>query len=83
MFIYLTVECVFQCSVSCGGGRKQRKVWCMLGSQKVSDDQCNRKLRPVAKKECHLKECPEWYPGGWGPVSSGYLLVYVCVCMCV
>ncbi|XP_070193825.1 A disintegrin and metalloproteinase with thrombospondin motifs 9-like [Littorina saxatilis] len=58
------------CSVSCGGGRKQRKVWCMLGAQKVDDNLCNKKLRPAAKKECGLKECPEWYPGGWGPCSA-------------
>ncbi|KAK7486510.1 hypothetical protein BaRGS_00022176, partial [Batillaria attramentaria] len=57
------------CSVTCGGGRKQRKVWCVLGDQKVDESMCDKKIKPPAKKECQLKECPEWYPGGWGPCS--------------
>lgn len=59
----------FQCSATCGGGRKLRKIYCMQGEEKVNETLCDSKLRPAIRKECHLKECPEWYPGGWGPVS--------------
>ncbi|PVD24393.1 hypothetical protein C0Q70_14875 [Pomacea canaliculata] len=57
------------CSATCGGGRKLRKIYCMQGEEKVNETLCDSKLRPAIRKECHLKECPEWYPGGWGPCS--------------
>ncbi|BFZ08740.1 hypothetical protein BsWGS_11778 [Bradybaena similaris] len=56
------------CSVTCGTGYKQRKVWCMTDGEKVADEQCGKK-KPAAKKECSLDSCPEWYIGGWGPCS--------------
>uniref|UniRef100_A0A2C9KKF4 Peptidase M12B domain-containing protein n=1 Tax=Biomphalaria glabrata TaxID=6526 RepID=A0A2C9KKF4_BIOGL len=56
------------CSVTCGYGYKQRKVLCVQGNQKVEDGLCSKK-KPVNKKECTLKECPEWTAGGWGPCS--------------
>ena len=54
----------------------------MVGEHKVDDSQCYKKLRPVAKKECRLQDCPEWYPGGWGPVSHNpvFLLFFYCFC---
>ncbi|XP_012936105.1 A disintegrin and metalloproteinase with thrombospondin motifs 9 [Aplysia californica] len=56
------------CSVTCGSGHKLRKVWCMRNGEKVDDSVCSKK-KPATQKECHLKSCPEWYTGGWGPCS--------------
>lgn len=40
----------------------------MSDGEKVADEKCGKK-KPPAKKECSLDSCPEWYIGGWGPVS--------------
>ncbi|XP_059166444.1 A disintegrin and metalloproteinase with thrombospondin motifs 9-like [Physella acuta] len=56
------------CSVTCGNGYKQRKVWCDQAGQKVDEAKCSKK-KPYSKKDCNLQECHEWFPGGWGPCS--------------
>lgn len=68
VYLISVLSASLQCSVTCGIGYKQRKVWCMKDGQKVDDEECSKK-KPPGKKECSLEECPEWYTGGWGPVS--------------
>ncbi|GFN84331.1 A disintegrin and metalloproteinase with thrombospondin motifs 9 [Plakobranchus ocellatus] len=57
-----------ECSVTCGEGTKRRKVWCTQEGKQVDEALCKTE-KPLAIKECHLKTCPEWYSGGWGPCS--------------
>ncbi|CAL1547733.1 unnamed protein product [Lymnaea stagnalis] len=57
-----------ECSVTCGRGYVQRKVWCMRADQRVDDAECN-KTKPEDKRDCEMRKCPEWVPGGWGPCS--------------
>ncbi|XP_041349612.1 A disintegrin and metalloproteinase with thrombospondin motifs 9-like [Gigantopelta aegis] len=58
------------CSVSCGTGKRHRKVWCSRGDDIVGNSFCDNKKKPGTKKECNMGTCPEWFTGGWGPCSS-------------
>ena len=45
----------FQCSVTCGDGRKQRPVSCSAGTNK-----CDPKTKPQSSISCNAGSCPQW-----------------------
>ncbi|ESO96234.1 hypothetical protein LOTGIDRAFT_174945 [Lottia gigantea] len=57
------------CTVTCGRGKRHRKIWCSKKGEMVSDNLCDRTQRPHPTKECFMGECPEWFIGGWGICS--------------
>ncbi|XP_071481500.1 A disintegrin and metalloproteinase with thrombospondin motifs 9-like [Diadema antillarum] len=64
-----------QCSESCGGGVKQREVWCRDNrGAEVSDEYCRQtRARPSTTKKCSPDPCPQpifdkrafWVEGTW------------------
>ncbi|KAK6176237.1 hypothetical protein SNE40_014557 [Patella caerulea] len=57
------------CTVTCGSGKRHRKVWCSKSGDVVSERLCDRMKKPTPTKECYMGECPEWFIGGWGICS--------------
>jgi len=50
-----------QCSVLCGGGRRQRELFCFVQLD-VSDDPatyCDSNTRPDAMEDCNVQPCDE------------------------
>ena len=60
----------FQCSKSCGNGKKTRSVDCVGGL----NTQCDSNNRPDTVADCNYGPCPEWKVGDWQEVaiSSSY-----------
>lgn len=51
--------CLFQCSVSCGGGLQQREVNC-VGEQDLAvmpNSLCAKISRPETLRKCNMQEC--------------------------
>ncbi|XP_043198819.1 protein madd-4-like [Amphibalanus amphitrite] len=61
-----------QCSSSCDGGHKRRKVWCaeMVNGTliQVSEARCSGN-RPTSQEPCNFVACPKWYQGPWSQCS--------------
>lgn len=55
----------FQCSVTCGDGRKQRPVSCSAGTNK-----CDPKTKPQSSVSCNAGSCPYWKVTKWSQVSK-------------
>lgn len=55
----------FQCSVTCGNGRKQRSVTCSAGTNK-----CDPRTRPQSHISCNAGSCPQWRVTEWSQVSK-------------
>lgn len=70
---------IFQCSVSCGRGHKQRNVYCMAkdGSH-LESDYCKHLAKPNGLRKCRGGRCPKWKAGAWSQVSDASLLRYDC-----
>lgn len=62
---------IFQCSVSCGRGHKQRNVYCMAkdGSH-LEGDYCKHLPKPNGHRKCRGGRCPKWKAGAWSQVSN-------------
>lgn len=67
---------IFQCSVSCGRGHKQRNVYCMAkdGSH-LESDYCKHLAKPNGHRKCRGGRCPKWKAGAWSQVSNASPLV--------
>uniref|UniRef100_A0A4W3HDC4 ADAM metallopeptidase with thrombospondin type 1 motif 9 n=1 Tax=Callorhinchus milii TaxID=7868 RepID=A0A4W3HDC4_CALMI len=61
-----------QCSVSCGSGTQQRKVFCQISNRTIEDTQCNRSTQPASVQRCQAGECPfySWHVEEWQKCSS-------------
>lgn len=75
---------IFQCSVSCGRGHKQRNVYCMAkdGSH-LESDYCKHLAKPNGHRKCRGGRCPKWKAGAWSQVSNAsplWLLPYLRAC---
>ncbi|XP_065214045.1 papilin isoform X2 [Planococcus citri] len=61
------------CSSTCGGGYKARKVWCAKTSDRtanVSDNLCDPGLEPIRNQTCAQDACaPQWVVGEWSKCS--------------
>ena len=63
--IFVVLPILFQCSVTCGSGFKQRKIECVSGV----DALCDERTKPLATGKCDLGRCPRWHTGRWTGVS--------------
>ena len=66
----LKVICDFQCSATCGKGRRGRYVSCRdrLGNM-VEETSCLYVPKPVSQEACQVKACGKWQLGDWSQVS--------------
>ena len=80
---------MFQCSVSCGEGIRQRSVSCRLASGQLSPG-CNEENKPAFREACNIRPCPTWITGDWGKVmchlialeyllSMFFIVCFVCL----
>ncbi len=63
----------FQCSTTCGLGRRLRQVHCIDALTKKSyDDQYCAQLprKPMEYESCNLDPCPVWIADPWSPVKK-------------
>lgn len=61
----------FQCSATCGTGRRVRQVHCVdtLSKRPHEDHFCAQLPRkPIEYEICHLDPCPVWATEPWSPV---------------
>ena len=70
----------FQCSKSCGDGKKTRSVDCVGGS----NAQCDSNNRPDTVADCNYGPCPEWKVGEWQEVATSTVgnFFWCCCCCC-
>ncbi|XP_066514642.1 ADAMTS-like protein 3 [Hoplias malabaricus] len=64
-----------RCSSWCGGGVRQRQVWCQRveasGTVRVRpSEECGGSSRPEEREECVSETCAEWVTGSWGQCSG-------------
>uniref|UniRef100_A0A3P8RJI7 PLAC domain-containing protein n=1 Tax=Amphiprion percula TaxID=161767 RepID=A0A3P8RJI7_AMPPE len=64
-----------KCSVSCGGGWKQRQVSCehldARGAVRTLEEgACGRMSRPANTEQCTANNCPIWVTSAWGKCSG-------------
>uniref|UniRef100_A0AAQ5ZAY1 Ig-like domain-containing protein n=1 Tax=Amphiprion ocellaris TaxID=80972 RepID=A0AAQ5ZAY1_AMPOC len=64
-----------KCSVSCGGGWKQRQVSCehldARGAVRTLEEgACERMSRPANTEQCTANNCPIWVTSAWGKCSG-------------
>ena len=86
-----SLRSVFQCSKTCGFGRKHRPVTCRnRQGVEVSSHLCDVQTKPKTRRRCAEFPCPYiWNTGPWSPVSRGPLttpLLYsvsLCLCLCL
>ncbi|GIY63962.1 a disintegrin and metalloproteinase with thrombospondin motifs 9 [Caerostris extrusa] len=46
------------CNVKCGTGRQRRRVYChRADGKRISNSQCDEKLRPQRRRRCHERPC--------------------------
>ena len=67
-----TFDRSFQCSTTCGTGRRLRQVNCINSVTKVAydDDYCTKlSQKPIEYETCNLDPCPTWIADPWSPVS--------------
>ena len=72
-----------QCSVSCGGGVRQRDVLCLngTGGGSISEIFCQHLQRPNVTEACHQLACQpyNWISGNWtavGQIHSIYFKLF-------
>nr|XP_054758834.1 A disintegrin and metalloproteinase with thrombospondin motifs 16-like [Lytechinus pictus] len=76
VFYYWQHETVSGCSVTCGGGIKSRRVFCVenIGgvAAEVSDLFCDPSKRPSEHRSCSNQPCPVpiWVVGQWSLCSA-------------
>lgn len=62
----------FQCTQTCGGGRKTRLVVCQRPTgQRLNDYNCDVLDKPPNMEQCNLQPCPgsaSWHRRPWKPV---------------
>ncbi|KAF6199683.1 hypothetical protein GE061_005981, partial [Apolygus lucorum] len=60
-----------ECSVTCGGGKQTRKVWCSHGSEQVGNVLCDSSTEPAESRICGEQACPaKWVLGEWSRCSA-------------
>ncbi|KAM9366905.1 ADAMTS-like protein 3 [Symphorus nematophorus] len=64
-----------KCSVSCGGGWKQRQVSCQQldargAVRTLTAAACERMSRPADTEQCTANNCPIWITSPWGKCSG-------------
>ena len=65
---------LFQCSTTCGEGRRERYVSCRDHEGNIADDAfCVHLPRPEAAQACMEKPCGQWRTGAWTPVWYYYI----------
>ena len=60
--LFILLPPLFQCSVTCGQGAKERRVQC----QGV---ECDNRTKPASRTPCSEKDCPQWREGPWNEVE--------------
>ncbi|XP_065060952.1 papilin-like [Rhopilema esculentum] len=68
-----TVEKRSECSASCAGGVRYKKVVCVASNngRTVSELLCNSDERPASEEECNMQPCPaHWFVGEWSSCST-------------
>lgn len=70
----------FQCSKSCGDGKKTRSVDCFGGL----NAQCDSDNKPSTVADCNYGPCPEWKVGEWQEVATSTVIncFWYCCCCC-
>lgn len=58
-FQWMSVFCVFQCSVTCGKGMQSRVIQCMHKITGRHGNECFSSEKPAAYRPCHLHPCNE------------------------
>ncbi|PFX18966.1 Zinc metalloproteinase nas-13 [Stylophora pistillata] len=63
------------CSVSCGGGKRNRKTLCVEVDKQnqVDESFCEDNSPPLAWQDCNVNPCPsqyKWHVGDWGDCSK-------------
>ncbi|KZS17893.1 putative ADAMTS protein 3 [Daphnia magna] len=62
------------CSLTCGGGIKERRVYCQQGrnNSKVDDVICSALIGHKARthEPCNTHDCPSWFQGPWSQCST-------------
>ena len=64
----------FQCSQTCGAGKKLRKVSCVdtVTGQPIDDQLCEKEAKPRVARRCSKIPCPfMWITGDWTQVRLG------------
>lgn len=56
---WISVFCVFQCSVTCGKGMQSRVIQCMHKITGRHGNECFSSEKPAAYRPCHLHPCNE------------------------
>ncbi|XP_022069624.2 ADAMTS-like protein 3 isoform X1 [Acanthochromis polyacanthus] len=64
-----------KCSVSCGGGWKQRQVSCQQldargAVRTLEASACERMSQPANTEQCTANNCPIWVTSAWGKCSG-------------
>ncbi|KAI3384954.1 hypothetical protein SNEBB_005130 [Seison nebaliae] len=72
------------CSRTCGIGRSERNVHCMVRSKIVNDNECVSDERPSRSRMCRIGACYKWKRHKWSKCSVGCgrgrsFLLYRCV----
>lgn len=67
----LAVPLSWQCSRTCGGGQRQRRVSC------PREGRCDWNRRPDPMAPCNRQPCTHWVHQAWSPVGFSLFLVYV------
>lgn len=67
---YATINNVlcYQCSVTCGGGKRLREFWCQYDGKTVNNDKCPLPL-PVITETCNDEPCAYWKEEHWSEVK--------------
>ncbi|KAJ6656242.1 hypothetical protein lerEdw1_003970 [Lerista edwardsae] len=58
-----------ECPVTCGKGKRHRRIWCRLNDDQLEDVFCNPDSVPESVRVCERNECATWQMGPWGTCS--------------